>query len=196
MFSQDYILRLISQAIAVLMAAVKLRKAGRYQEAEQALQQALEQLIGMPYYLINQMDDNGLLQICTRQDGLDLDRLIVIADICAEQGHVMAMRNAHSESLAPYTRALRLYIEIALAPADEDSAPGIQDGLDSGIIGKIETIRKQVQDQFLPLDTKLALLDYYERLMLLDDPALQAEGLSKAQIQTAYTSLQLHMGEI
>lgn len=197
MFSQDYILRLISQAIAVLMTAVKLRKAGRYQEADEALQQALEQLIGIPYNLINQMDDNGLLQICTRQNGLDLDRLMVIADISAEQGTLLSMRNMHSEIFSSYARALRLYIEIALAPVDESIDHPVQFDLDETLITKIESVRSKIPYQNLPLDTNLALLDYYERLMKIEDRQnLQTAGIDLSQIQDDYMSLQQYIGEI
>lgn len=46
--TEDYILRMISLATAALLRAIGLRKGGQYEQAEQAIDQALEQLLGLP----------------------------------------------------------------------------------------------------------------------------------------------------
>ncbi len=63
MFTEDYLMRIINQAIAVLMIAIGLRKAGKYSEALQAIQQAIEQLTTLPENIVDQMDDGSILSM-------------------------------------------------------------------------------------------------------------------------------------
>ena len=47
MFSEDYILRMIRMATAALAQIIGLKKAGQYQQALQAIDQALEEVISV-----------------------------------------------------------------------------------------------------------------------------------------------------
>jgi hypothetical protein len=89
MFTEDYIMRMISQMVMVLASIIGLRKAGQYQEAQQLINQSLEQLLGLDAVLIKQMDESSLLKVLTSQGDLDTDRLYIIAELYEQEGHTV-----------------------------------------------------------------------------------------------------------
>jgi hypothetical protein len=86
MFSEDYILRMINQAVAFLLKIAGLKKAGDYAEAQQAIDQALELLLGLRADIIKRLDDVSILKALTQQGKLDIHRLALIADLFKEDG--------------------------------------------------------------------------------------------------------------
>lgn len=86
--TEDYILRMISLAIAALLRAIGLRKGGQYEQAEQAIDQALEQLLGLRADLLLRLDDQALLDRLTLQGELERDLAIVVADLYQEQAEI------------------------------------------------------------------------------------------------------------
>jgi tetratricopeptide (TPR) repeat protein len=185
MFTEDYLMRIINQAIAALMRAIGLKKAGKYSEARQAIEQAIEQLTTLPANLINQMDDASLLSILTTQGQLDLGRLAILADLFQEEGEILFKLGQSTEDSFAYARALRFTLEVALA---DDS------NLSPENIGKIETLYQRLKGRDLPVETRLALSDYYQRLLDKDDKTLAAGGTSRKQVSKALAKLQDQLG--
>jgi hypothetical protein len=154
MFTEDYVLRMISQAVAVLARIAGLKRAGNYQEAQQAIDQALEQLLGLRANIIKLLDDEGLLKVLTQQDRLDIERLAIIADLFKEEGDILAAQGQTSESRKSYLRALTYHLETGF---DEIAQPSIE------LPGKIELLVQQLSAQDLPDDTLWSLFCYYEQ---------------------------------
>ncbi len=180
MLTEDYIMRLINQALAVLLIALGLKKTGQLSEALQTFDQAIENLIGLNARLAKQLDDSLLLEMLTFQGKLDVERLVVLADIYHEQAEVYRMQGQAENSLFTAQRCLRLYLEAALAS---------QANPDLELIQKIEVLRHNLDPASLPVETRLALLDYLERLVTSDDDILAAAGLSRSDLLAAFSSL-------
>jgi hypothetical protein len=180
MLTEDYIMRMISRALAALMTALGLKKAGQLSQARQALDQALENLLGLNPNLANQLDDRALLDMLTFMGKLDPDRAQVLADIYREQAEVYTLLDQPDNSQFASQRSLRLYLEATLS---SESAPSIE------LIQKIEPLRLQFSAPSLPLETRLALLDYLDRLLASTDEFLASAGLSHATLLAAYSSL-------
>jgi hypothetical protein len=181
MLTEDYLMRIISQALAALMTALGLRKAGKYSEAWQALQQAIEHLTMLPANLVDQMDDAAVLTMLTTEGQLDVGRLAVLADLYREQGEILLGQERKPESTTAFARALRFDLEVALAELPTPSAENI---------AKVETLRPRLAASGLPVDTQLALADYYRRLLDMNEADLTAAGCSRAAIDQAFTRLQ------
>jgi hypothetical protein len=180
MLTEDYIMRMISQALAALMTALGLKKAGQLSQAQQALDQALENLLGLNPNLVNQLDDRAVLDMLTFMGKLDPDRTLVLADIYHEQAGVYTLLDQPDNSQFAAQRSLRLYLEATLA---SETAPSIE------LIQKIEPLRQQLSAPSLPLETRLALLDYLDRLLTSADEFLASAGLSRSALKAAYSSL-------
>ena len=78
MLTEDYIMRMINQVLAVFLQALGLKRAGQLSEALQVFDQAVESLLGMRATLAKQLEDRQLLALLTFHDKLDVDRLLKI----------------------------------------------------------------------------------------------------------------------
>ena len=181
MFTEDYLMRIINMAIAALMTAVGLRKAGKYSEALQAIQQAIEQVTTLPANLFDQMDDSNILSLLVTQGQLDVGRLAILAELYQEQGEILYKMDRSVQARHAFARALRFLLEVALS---EDV------NLSSENIGKVEALIKRLKGDTLPVETCLALSDYYQRVLDKDDQTLVAAGTSRAQVSQELDRLQ------
>ncbi len=180
MLTEDYIMRMINQALAALMTALGLKRAGQLSQAQQALDQALESLLGINARLASQLDDSKLLEMLTFLGKIDVDRVQVLADIYREQADVYSLQGEHVSSLFTAQRSLRLYLEVALASEEK---PNLE------LIQKIEPLRLMIDVSSLPVETRLALLDYFERMLDSGDEYLAVAGLSRPDLERAFASL-------
>jgi tetratricopeptide (TPR) repeat protein len=180
MLTEDYIMRMINQVLAVFLQALGLKKAGQYSEALQVFDQAVESLLGLRASLAKQLEDRQLLALLNFQDKLDIDRLLVLADIYCEEGEVHALQGQPEQSLFAAQRSLRLYLEAALAT---EANPTIE------LVQKIEAQRSRLSASDLPVETRLALLDYFDHLLASGEDFLAAAGLSRPDLQAAFASL-------
>lgn len=154
MLTEDYIMRMLNQALAVLIKVIGLKQAGRRQEALQSIDQALEILFGLRADLIKRLDDESLLESLTSQETLDADRLLVAADLFKEQADILADLGRQAESQADYLRALNFYLEVILSGGPEN----LPDPSD-----KLEAVLPLLAGKNLPLETSYSLFSYYER---------------------------------
>jgi tetratricopeptide (TPR) repeat protein len=114
MFSEDYIIRMIRQAIGVLARIIGLKSAGQYQEALRDIDQALELVLGMDANIIRLLDDESLYKILTKNEGLDLEKLDLLADLFKEEGDIQKLRGQNIESINCYVRSLNYYLMISI----------------------------------------------------------------------------------
>ena len=174
MLTEDYIMRLINQALAVLLTALGLKKAGKYKEALQTFDQALDSLLGLNARLVDQLDDSMLLDRLTFMGKLDVDRGLVLADIYREEAEVYVLLQQPERATFLEQRSLRLYLEVFLASdvnQNQDHIP------------IIETLRHKIVLNSLPIETRLALQDYLDRLLTLSDDLLAAKDLNRIGLQ-------------
>src|SRR4030042_6279457 len=109
MLTEDYIMRMINQALAVLMIALGLKKAGKLNEALQTFDQAIENLLGLNAHLAKQLDDSQLLDRLTFLGKLDVERLLVLADISCEEAEIHTMLGQPESSQLSAQHSLRFY---------------------------------------------------------------------------------------
>jgi hypothetical protein len=155
MLTEDYFMRIINQMLAVLTKIIGLKDAGQYQEAQQIINQSLEQLLGMPSDLLKQMDDSSIMNILTTQGELVSDRLYMVANLYELEGDLLTDQNRISEANLDYLRALTIYLDIALKGENQYS---------SELNYKIEQLQLKLIDQELTVDIYYRLFDYYEQL--------------------------------
>lgn len=185
MFTEDYLMRIINQGIAALMIAIGLRKAGKNSEALLAIQQAIEQLTTLPANLIDQMDDASILSLLSAQGQLDIGRLAILADLYHEEGEILFRLEQPTQGFISFARALRFNLEVALS---EDV------NLFSENISKVEGLVQRLKGLAFPVETQLALSDFYQRLLEKDDQSLAAAGTSRKRVSQALAELQDQIG--
>jgi tetratricopeptide (TPR) repeat protein len=153
MLTEDYLIRQINLAIAALARILGLKTAGQYQAALFEIDQLLEELIGLRSYMIKNLADEGILAILATSDGLDTDRLLVVADLIRHEGDLYAQKGYREDGLANYQRALKFYLEVhvngglrMLQPPDE----------------QINALVEALSPAHLPVETAYNLSIYYE----------------------------------
>ena len=186
MFTEDYLMRIINQAIAALMTAIGLRKAGKFSEARQAILQAIEQLTTLPANLVEQMEDGSLLNILRTQGLLDAGRLAILGDLYMELAEILFNLDQAVQGSISLASALRFYLEAALSDADN---------LSTDNIGKVVVLLQRLEERALPVETQLALSDYYQRVLEMDDQSLVAAGTSRTQVSQRLSKLQDQLGQ-
>jgi hypothetical protein len=183
MYTQDFIKRMINQLVAALQMIAGLRVAGQYGQALQAIDQALETLLGLKADLVKRLDDQTILNSLTKNNDLDTDRLLILADLFKEEGDVLAALQRPAESYSSHLRALNFYIEVALS-----SGPQELDTPDD----KLLDLFHQIEKHQLPHQTLYGLFAYFEKYgrfaqaagilnRLADDPSLKVEVQQESQ---------------
>jgi hypothetical protein len=155
LFSEDFILRMIRLATAALVQIVGLKKAGQYPEARQAIDQALEEVLGLKSDLIRAMDDESLLSALTQQERLDTDRLIILADLFYEEADILSRQGKLTDSRASALRALNFYLDVILDWGRDRIATKYE---------KIEELVATLGERDLPPQTLFALYFYYDQV--------------------------------
>ena len=154
MYQEDFILRLIRMATAAIARAMGYKAAGEYFQAIEVLDQMLEDVLGMSSMLIHSMQDDSLLEALSTQNGLDTDRLYLVADLLKAQGDIYAEQGELETSRSRYLRALALYLEGVLADLAENGG---------GPVARVEELLKLVSEAELDPETRFSLFHYQEQ---------------------------------
>jgi Family of unknown function (DUF6483) len=152
--SEDYLIRMINQALAALLAILGLKTSGRYQEAEQLINQTLESLFGLRSGLFLQLDDERLKEMMTYQGVLNLQLMIVVADLVKEEADILVARGDQDGARYFSLRALNFYLEAVLEG---------QAAVDAELPGKAEGLIRSMESVTLPETTSYLLFQYYQR---------------------------------
>jgi hypothetical protein len=215
--TEDYISRIIQQAVAALAQAIGLRKSGQKLEALEVIQIALQGLFGIPASLLNQLEYSSILDTMTRDGTLDLDMVSVAADLFREAGLNCESLEQPAKAGAYNTRALDLFLELAFVKIDT-----VSDELNQKIIDTQQTIGKPVglettsglyyyhrykQNHVQALEAldwmlehSAAILDpesieeiqdYLDSLLKRPDSELQSEGIEHQEVGTRVAALNL-----
>lgn len=154
MFTEDFILRMISQAVSVLVQIAGLRQAKQYPQAQQAIDQSLEQMLGLRADLLKQLDDEVIFRMLMLHEKLDVERVVVIAELFKLEGDILADQNRLAESQQSYLRALSFYLEAGLNEQIIPTSPKLAPQIDA--LASLPSILP------LPDDIQWSLFNYYE----------------------------------
>lgn len=208
MYTQDFIKRMINQLVAALQMISGLKAAGQYGQALQAIDQSLEQLLGLKADLIKRLDDQTILNSLTHNGNLDVDRLLILADLFKEEGDVLKALKRPNESFSSHLRALNFYIEVALSRMPAELADLDDKLMDlfhqmgkyqlptqtlSGLFAVFEKngtyaraasiLNRLADDPSLQHEVQQEFQEYYQRLLMKTDAELERGDLPRTEIE-------------
>jgi len=109
--SEDYLVRLISQAVAALLIIARLKAEKQYKAAEQQVDEALEGQLGLRASLLKELDDERLKEMLTTNGMLEMERFLLVADLFRESAELAQVRGDQVAFKRDGQRALGFYQE-------------------------------------------------------------------------------------
>ncbi len=152
--TDDYLIRIISQAIAAITRILGLKSTGQYLDAFQEVNLTLESLLGIPWELIQNFTDDNLVEALMRGSNLDVDRAWLTAQLFHLEGDLFQERENLKAQLS-YQRGLLLYLEVVLSQGNKEYSQPVEE---------IETVRKLVNRENLSEEMLFSLFAYHEQV--------------------------------
>lgn len=152
--TDDYLIRIISQAIAAITRILGLKSTGQYLDAFQEVNLTLESLLGIPWELIQNFTDDKLVEALMRGSNLDVDRAWLTARLFHLEGDLFLERENPKAQLS-YQRGLLLYLEVVLSQGKKEYSRPVEE---------IETVRKLVDRENLSEEMLFSLFAYHEQV--------------------------------
>jgi hypothetical protein len=118
MFREDYILRLIKQLAEFVGRIAGYRQAGEFERAQEEIERARDDLLGLPTGLVDVVDTPTLVSLLGHPD-----KLRAAARLFWEEGLVLKARRDPLSAASRFRRAFELYLEArAVDPSEDDTA--------------------------------------------------------------------------
>jgi hypothetical protein len=218
MYTEDFIKRMIGQMASALLRIAHLKQARQYPQAQQAIDQSLEQLLGLRSDLLKQLDDEVIFRMLTMFDQLDIERVVVIAQLFKAEGDLLADQNRLAESRQSYLRALNFYLEAGLTDQTVPPAPTLTQEIESlvsllAILPLADDIQWSLFNYYelaadyaradvalkelasrpgVYADLQPEMLAFYQRLLALPSAELAHSHLDRGQVQEKLDQVRRH----
>lgn len=213
MFREDYLMRQFRNAGLVLAHILGLRKSAQYDQAQLAVDEALETLLGLRADLLHRLEDEKILDALTIQGHLDEERLLLVAELYHQQGEIWSSQGQPDLAIQSFRRALNFYLEAAFHVTADEQQSLVEpiDGLSqklgiealpedlvyslftyyeaAGFYSKADdTLMVLRQLPYQGFDMQVECLEFYRRLLRKPETALQQGGLSRQDVLEKYTT--------
>ena len=157
MFQRDYILRLVEQLAKTLGAILTLRKAKRYNEAEEAITDAAKNLVGLDVRTLHALPLDQIVALFSPGGVLDPGKSLVVAELLYEHGELKTLEGEDGVAYQSRVRALGLYLEVS----GRESLERIPDA--DRYLEKIETLLGELAPYGPASEIQKRLIWHYER---------------------------------
>lgn len=156
--SEDTLLRMLVAAIAETIARLTmLRTAGQFEQAQQKIDQELEELLGLKADLARRLSDEKIIEMLTTNDILDVGRLYYVAELFRQEAEILNKQGQSAPAQSSQIRALNLFLEVGFAVEN--------DFLEAD--DRIDELFEALYDH-TPEETLFTLFDYYEQVGAFD----------------------------
>lgn len=116
MIERDYIMRLVQQLAAVAARILRLRELEKYDQAQQELEQAYGELLGLNHELLLSLDAATAARLLAHEE-----KIKIAAKLMHEEGALLEHQGRFDLAHTRRQRALELYLEaLALAGYSEE----------------------------------------------------------------------------
>lgn len=203
---QDYVLRMIQQMTSFLTRVLRLHGEGESEQALVEITHAYGRMAGLPASLVHGLSEEDLINLMTSQGQLNADRVLALAELLREEGHIYEDLDRFEEAYPRYLKALRLYLEAMLDMDDlrasdipgidevierldgYDLTPGVRDRLlpyleVAGQFDRAENVLVHWVETDGDRASRVSLESYYRRLLTKSDAELMVGGLTRAEVR-------------
>lgn len=207
MLTEDYFVRALNLLLAVLAKALGLKTAGMYIETLRTIDEAYEELLGIPAAVAHSLEDSQLFQLLVPGEMIDPLKLLTVAQLSEMEGDVFAELQNTPQSQRWYQRAVYFYLECEMAGLPSTVEPvqpvllnlihrlGVRQ-IPSESLFTLFQYATRIERYPLAESAMLELLDrtgkppdltaelrqFYENLLQKDDQSLSAAGYDRAEL--------------
>ncbi len=146
MFREDYVLRMIEQAVTAVTAILGLTRLERYPEALAEVDAALRRLLGLHLSLVTALPAAELVPMLRWGEKLDIGKLVVLAELLQAEGDIYVAQHQAGEAQARYLKALELVLEVAFE--SENNLSVVQ--------SRVAALQQRLDGATLPVPADLA----------------------------------------
>lgn len=211
----DYLLRIIQQLTQVFARLVGLRRAGRHDEALELIDESARAHFGLGTRIALALATVDLVALLKDKHGSTLRSGVLLAELLEHEGDVRADQGAVETARPIYARALSLVLAASETPevVEDDlvDASRMVDQLHrrlgdlvvdatelaaaarlherAGAFALAENVHYALAARGDATGATAAARDFYERLRVLDDAALERGGLPRDEVEEGLRAL-------
>ena len=157
---RDYILTMVEQLAQFIARLVFLKETARSDQALGEINEFYKHFIELDAADIRALPHQKLIELCSDEAGLDVQRSTALASILKEEGDIFKLQGRDEDAAAAHTRALALLLATY---GDGDRA------LPLGTVEKLDLVIDRAIDLPMPGPYRMMLLHYLERSGLYAD---------------------------
>ncbi len=208
--SEDTLLRLLVGALAATVAKIlALRTTGEFREAQQVIDDQLEELLGLKADLVRQLDEKQIIEMLTINENIDVARLYQIAELFRQEGEINSEIGKAQEAKFSRSRALNLFVEVGFSVENDfleadDRIDELFDSLGADTpeetlytlfdyyeqVGAFAQAESAINHMITSTKNNPDILAekqaFYERLVKESDEELKAGGMTREHIESGF----------
>ena len=142
MFREDYVRRMVEQAVTAVTTILGLTRLNHYPEALAEVDRSLQQFVGLNLSLVTALPAAELVAMLRWGERLDIGKLVVLAELLQAEGDIYAAQLQTGEAQARYLKSLELLLEVAF-----DAEPNL-----AAVQPRVAALRQRLDPAFLPPD--------------------------------------------
>jgi hypothetical protein len=157
---RDYILTMVEQLAQFIARLVFLKETARGEQALSEINEFYKHFVELDAADIRALSHEKVIELCTDEGGLDVQRSTALASILKEEGDIMKLQGRDEDATASHTRALALLLATY---GEGDRA------LPLGVVEKLDLVIDRAIDLPMPGPYRMMLLRYLEQSGLYAD---------------------------
>ena len=162
MFREDYVRRMVEQAVNAITTVLGLTRLERYPEALSEVDSALQRLLGLHLSLVTSLPASELVAMLRWGEKPDIGKLVVLAELLQAEGDIYAAQAQAALAQPRYLKALELLLEVAFE-SDHNLA---------AVQPRVAALQTRLDLAGVPADLADWLAHYQETVAALPAPPL------------------------
>jgi len=162
MFREDYVRRMVEQAVNAVTTVLGLTQLERYPEAQSEVDSALQRLLGLHLSLVTSLPAPELVAMLRWGEKPDIGKLVVLAELLQAEGDIYAAQQQTAQAQPRYLKALELLLEVAFE--SEHNLAAVQP--------RVAALQTRLDAAAMPADLAEWLAHYQETAAVLPTPPL------------------------
>lgn len=158
MLKDDWLMKLIKQAVQAVHHVMGFMEADQLDEAEEAIDETLRELTGLSWDQLDSMTATEISSYLGANEQAGIGQMILVADLMRVSAEIGARDGDEAREFNNLVRALEIRLGLAIG----------RDLSNAHLDGTIDELEAALEEFVLPTNVAQALLTYYEKTTQYD----------------------------